>query len=129
MNRNEIVDALRTRPATEPIVAAWLFGSVARGDANAASDVDLALLGWPPPKTLAEAPYALAADLSGSLGREVDVVRVEDGPRDLVMRILADGILLVDNDRAARIRFEVDARNRYYDMLPIWREYRKAAGG
>lgn len=50
---------------------------------------------------------------------------VDWAPPDLVHRVLRDGARLVDRDRAKRIRFEVDARNRFFDMQPIWRRYRK----
>jgi len=55
-------------------------------------------------------------------------VVVDWAPSDLVHRVLRDGRLLVDRDRRARIRFEVAARNRYFDMQPIWRRYRRNAG-
>jgi len=46
---------------------------------------------------------------------------------DLVHRILRDGILCLDRDRSARIRFEVKARGEYFDLLPYLQRYR--AGG
>ena len=123
-----VLELLRTRLAREPnVIAAWVFGSMARGTETAASDVDLALLGTPAPRTLEDMPFDLAAELASAIGREVDIVRLESSPPDLVIRVLRDGILLVDHDRAARLRFEVDARNRCFDMQPIWREYQ--AGG
>ncbi len=118
--------ALRARLASEPhVVAAWLFGSVARGAERAESDVDVAVLGLPAPRTLEDLPLNLAAELAAELGREVQIVRVEGAPADLVHRVMRDGILLVDRDRAARIRFELDARNRFFDMQRIWLEYRR----
>jgi hypothetical protein len=47
-------------------------------------------------------------------------------PADLVHRILADRTLLVDSAPSLRIRFEVDARNRYFDMKPMLDRYRRA---
>jgi hypothetical protein len=41
--------------------------------------------------------------------------------------VLRDGRLVHEADRAARIRFEVRRRNEYWDMLPIWRRYRRGA--
>lgn len=126
MDRAEAVAVLSRRLAAAPdVVAAWLFGSVARGEATGSSDVDVAVLGTPAPTGLADSVFAIAADLASALGREVDVVRLETASPDLAMRVLRDGVLLVDRDPAARIRFEVDTRNRYWDMLPVWREYRR----
>lgn len=125
MDRDRIIAALTQRLASEvEIVAAWLFGSVARSQHREASDVDVAVLGGPAPRTLADLPLDLAAELSAAIGREVQIVRLESAPADLIHRVLRDGVLLVDRDRAARIRFEVDARNRYFDMRPVWLEYR-----
>jgi hypothetical protein len=55
----------------------------------------------------------------------VQVVTIDAAPADLVHRVLRDGVLLVDRDRALRVRFEVASRNRYFDMTPVWREYRR----
>jgi hypothetical protein len=52
-------------------------------------------------------------------------VTIDAAPADLVHRVLRDGVLLVDRDRALRVRFEVASRNRYFDMTPVWREYRR----
>lgn len=113
--------------ANDEVVCAWLFGSVARGEATASSDVDVAVLRRGPlPRTLDELPLDLEDALSRALLRRVDVVDARTAPADLVHRILRDGIRLVDNDPRQRVRFEVAARNRYFDMLPVWRAYRDA---
>ena len=39
--------------------------------------------------------------------------------------MLRDGSLVLDRDRAARIRFEVRSRNEYFDLAPIRRRYRR----
>ena len=46
-------------------------------------------------------------------------------PADLVHRILRDGILMLERDRNARIAFEVQRRNEYFDLLPILKRYRR----
>jgi predicted nucleotidyltransferase len=110
------------------VVAAYAFGSEARGDAGPASDVDVAILrGRRPAPTLAAQPYALADDLEGLVGRRVDVVVLDTAPPDLVHRVLRDGILLLDRDRSLRLRFEVAARNAYFDLLPFLERYRRRA--
>ena len=111
---------------TGGLVAAYLFGSFARGEARSTSDVDVAVLyADRPDSTLDAQPFGLAADLSIALGRSVDVVVLNDAPADLVHRVLRDGKLLLETNPSARIAFEVKARNTYFDMLPIWRRYRK----
>lgn len=111
------------------LVAAYLFGSFARGEGRPTSDVDVAVLyAERPASTLDAQPFGLAADLSIALGRNVDVVVLNDAPADLVHRVLRDGKLLLETNPSARIAFEVKARNTYFDMLPIWRRYRKQPG-
>ena len=128
MTRDEIVDALRIElPSLVPdLAAAYLFGSVARGEARADSDVDVGLLyETAPAATLAAQPFLAAGDLEVRLGRPVDLVVMNTAPVDLVHRILRDGILLLQPNPSARIAFEVRARNAYWDLLPILQRYRR----
>ena len=117
-------DALLEESSPPP--CAWLFGSLARGTGHAHSDVDVAvLLGHVPPATLSGAGLSLGGRLEERLGREVDLIVLDRAPVDLVHRVLRDGTLLYDHDPSARVRFEVRARNEYFDLLPYLREYRR----
>jgi predicted nucleotidyltransferase len=108
------------------VVAAYLFGSVARGTAGRRSDVDVAVLhATPPPLTLEGLPLDLQADLERLLGHPVEVVNLDRAPAGLIHRVLRDGRLLVDADPGARIRFEVRARNEFFDLQPIVARYRR----
>jgi predicted nucleotidyltransferase len=109
------------------IAAAYLYGSVARGTARDASDVDVAVLfERDPPRTLDGLCGDMALALDDRLGRAVDLVILNHAPVDLVRRVLRDGILVCDANRSARVRFEVRARNEYFDLEPYLREYRRA---
>ena len=111
----------------EDIVAVYLFGSHARGEQRTGSDIDLAFWrrqGSRP--VLTEQPYALATRLELALGREVDLVELNGSPPDLIHEVLRDGIIVLDRDPAARVRFEVAGRAHYLDMLPTLRTYRRA---
>ena len=106
------------------LVAAYVFGSRGRGDATADSDLDVAIWLACAPGTFATYPFELAGELEQALGVSVDVVVLNSAPSDLVHRVLRDGVLVVEHDRSARIRFEVRARSDYFDMLPIRNAYR-----
>jgi predicted nucleotidyltransferase len=107
-------------------IAVYLFGSVARGEARAASDVDLGVLFEVDPKATLEAPqFTLEAELERVLKLPVQVVALNRASSDLVHRVLRDGRLVLDRDRSARIRFEVRSRNEYFDMARIRALYRR----
>lgn len=111
----------------EPLVAAYLFGSRARGTASDRSDVDIAVLYTEAPVPGLEGlGFDLEADLERALGQPVQIVVLNTAPVDLVHRVLRDGHLLLDRDRSRRIRFEVKARNEYFDLQPVLARYRAA---
>ena len=131
VNRDGLVKEIaRTFVArNEDAAAVYLFGSVARGDDGPDSDADVAVLyGKPVDAGLAGLKLGLAGDLEARLGRRVDLVVLDHQPPDLVHRVLRDGLIVVENDRSARIRFEVQARNAYFDILPVLRRYRRPPG-
>jgi uncharacterized protein len=112
--------------APAEIVAAYLFGSRARGTARESSDVDLAvLLRSRPVARLSNVAREFEASVERVLRRPVDVVVLNTAPADLVHRVLRDGMLVLDRDRSARIRFEVQSRNEYFDLAPLRRLYRR----
>jgi predicted nucleotidyltransferase len=112
--------------APSEIVAAYLFGSTARGTARPSSDVDLAvLLRSRPVGRLSNVARDFEASVERVVRRPVEVVVLNTAPADLAHRVLRDGILVLDRDRPARIRFEVQSRNEYFDLAPLRRLYRR----
>jgi len=108
------------------VIAVYLFGSFARGSEGPESDVDVAVLySDAPARTFDGLPLSLEENLEKCLGREVEVVVLNHAPADLIHRVLRDGKLLLDLAPSSRIRFEVRARNEYFDMQPILHRYRK----
>lgn len=108
----------------------YLFGSMARGDATATSDVDVAVLcAADPPLTYAGLPLELEGELERLLGRTTQVVVLNHAPADLRARVLRDGLLLLDRDPSARVRFEMQTRNEWFDLEPMLREYRRMTPG
>jgi len=112
--------------APPDVLAVYLYGSRARGTASPTSDIDLGVLmrAAPPP-----ALGGVARDLEDAVERAVrvpvEVFVLNRAAADLTHRVLRDGILLLDRDRGARIRFEVQARNEYFDLAPLRRLYRR----
>ena len=121
-------EELRQLFAAEPggIIAAYLFGSIARGTTHAGSDVDVAVLYVDaPPATIEGLPLDLESRIRRRVGRPAQVIVLNTAPAGLVHRVLRDGVLLLDRDPGARIRFEVRARNEYFDLQPILARYRR----
>jgi predicted nucleotidyltransferase len=112
--------------APSEVLAAYLYGSRARGTASPTSDLDLGiLLRTVPPPTLKGVAREIEDTVERALRIPVEVVVLNGASPDLVHRILRDGILLLDRDRAARLRFEVQSRNEYFDLAPVRRLYRR----
>jgi hypothetical protein len=108
------------------VAAVYLFGSTARGTRRPKSDVDVGVLfRQPPGETYSREHFDLEAELTAAVGLPAQLVVLNDAPADLVHRVLRDGILLVERDASARIRFEVAKRNEYFDLLPHLRRYRR----
>jgi predicted nucleotidyltransferase len=100
--REAVIDALRVALVRRPeVTRAWLFGSLARGQAQAHSDVDVAVL--LDPRATRDAGWGAAAeigaDLARALGRnDVDVVVLDEAPAALRERVLRDGEPLLSRD-------------------------------
>jgi uncharacterized protein len=115
-------EALRSR---DELAAGYVFGSIARGTATARSDLDLAVLFKEHPGPgLSGLGFDLAYELEQTLKRRLDVVVLNGSPADLVHRVLRDGVLVLENDRRARVAFEVRARAEFFDLAPLRKLYR-----
>lgn len=130
MHEQPIVEALRRSLAGAPasLVCAYLFGSHARGCARADSDVDLAVLLRPRDASADPLGLQLGGELERAIGCGVDLVVLNSAPPDLVHRVLRDGLIVLDRDPNVRMRFEVSARNAYFDIKPHLDRYRRASG-
>lgn len=114
------------------VVAAYLFGSVARGEARRGSDVDVAVLlakGAPRAACDYDPVFRMQDELAHRLGRDVDLVVMNDAPLDLLHRVLRDGVLVHDQDTMRRKEFELRVRTQYFDFLPLLRRYRATVLG
>lgn len=103
-----------------PVAAAWIFGSVARGDSGDESDLDLAILPQSPlqPEHV-DALRSLAVELGpwSPCGRVDVLVLGAQGPV-LRHRVIRDGIRVYDGDPETRIAFEGRTIAEYLDWKP-----------
>lgn len=127
MSGSSSVEAARAilEGVSPDVVAVYLYGSRARGTASAGSDMDLGvLLRKAPPPTLRNPAARIEDEVERATRLPVQAVILNTASADLVHRVFRDGVLLLDRDPAARIRFEVQARNEYFDLEPVRRLYR-----
>jgi predicted nucleotidyltransferase len=103
------------------VLEAYLFGSVARGEASAHSDVDVAVYVTDDALNAPGFGYAaeLSADLQQALGRpDIDLVVLNRATPLLYHRVLRDGVRVLSRDLTATTRREGYAFSRYCDDLP-----------
>lgn len=123
MDSRSVVERLRdTVPSAlsgEPVVCAYLFGSVARGEARSRSDIDVAVLlddeALPTDALETRLRIAGAVEERAGVG-PVEVVVLNDAPLPLVGRVLADRLVLFSRDEARRVAFESLATRRFLDF-------------
>jgi len=102
----------------------WLFGSWARGTARPESDVDLGVLFARPPTTRER--FEAAVDLGGLLGRDVDLIDLDQAPPVLARQVLRHGRLRVDRNPARRAAFFSRVVSLYDDLKIVRREAERA---
>jgi predicted nucleotidyltransferase len=110
--RREIIDILRDAGA----VFAFIHGSTVRGTAQADSDIDVAAW-W-----ASDAPPSFEV----LLPPRVDLLVLNGAPLELAGRVAVEGVLLFDDDPAARVHWVAQTRKIYFDELPrIERSHRE----
>jgi len=131
----KILTCLRTQMpqilAEQPVMLAYLYGSVVDGSASSVSDVDIALV-FEPGRLLS--PYErmrreihIAAETEDRCGfREADVRSIDNAPLTVQGRVLTEGILLYSRDEDFRVQYEVYTRKLYFDFLPVEEMMRQA---
>jgi len=113
------------------LAALWIFGSHARGEARADSDVDLAALFRREVASpeLSEVRMALVQ----RWGRDVDLVDLSRASPALAMQVLRHGRLVDDRTPRLRIAFATALPSRYEDLrivrAPIERRIRERLHG
>ena len=126
VDREQLIEGLarcvRDRPE---ILEAYIFGSHARGQAQAHSDLDAAV--YVDPVWLSDATFGYQAELTTALATElgndaVDVVVLNRAPPLLYHRVLRDGGRVVARDLAATTTREARALSRYCDFVPHLRK-------
>lgn len=112
--QSAVTETLRSRGA----LFAFVFGSRARGDQRADSDLDVAAW-W-----VADPPQSFEVLLPPG----VDLLVLNGAPLELAGRVALEGRILFDDDPSERVRWLATTRKIYADELPrIQRSHREFA--
>lgn len=127
-----VVSIAKALQGREEVAEAYLFGSQARGDAQAHSDVDVAVYLDPHPPPACPFGYAagLTTDLMAALGRsDVEVVVLNKAPPLLYHRVLRDGLRVCSKNLAQTTTREGYALSRYCDFKPFLERVNRLLAG
>lgn len=117
--------AMAAVAASTELISAYLFGSYSVGRAHRESDVDLGVLlrhsQYPTARERFEAGCRLVALLQPALGREIDLVVLNDAPPLLAKRIVTAGRRVFCSDTDADHAFVRDVQLRAADVAPFLR--------
>jgi predicted nucleotidyltransferase len=121
----------RTLERRPEVLEAYVFGSLARGEGSAHSDVDVAVYVDPAAVSRRDQGLGLdaeiAPDLMRALGTDrVDVVLLDSAPPLLYHRVLRDGVRVLTRDVGATTAREGRALSRYCDYVPQLEKIRAA---
>ena len=100
-----------------------MFGSLATGRVRPGSDVDVAVLldRRVRPSQMFNYRLKLMAELGSALHRpDVDAVILNQATPLLAHRVLSQGKLVFERSASARVRFQVQTANRYFDLIPMF---------
>lgn len=93
----------------------YLFGSRARGDAQHASDLDLAVLAQGPVDPVTR--HQLRTSLEVTLGCDVDLVDLDRASTVLQLEVIRDGRLLQEKEAGQALAFEARVLSEYANLL------------
>jgi predicted nucleotidyltransferase len=117
-----ILDAVRATLRDEPELRwAYVFGSVARGEAH--RDVDVAIMPVAGALRGGVAFGQLIAKLEAAVGAKVDLVDLRSAELPLAGSLLRERRIVVDREPEARQSWEADTTIRWIDFEPSYVEF------
>jgi len=115
--------------ASHRVEIAYLFGSLARGEAGPLSDADVGVLFEEKmePQARFHAKLMLTSELPSIFGvKRIDVVDLVNAPPALAFHVIKDATVLRNLNESRRIRFESRTMIRYWDTAPMRRKFQEA---
>ena len=107
----------------EPVVVAYLFGSMVKEAMGRLSDADVAVLVSKDCHPTLDYHLHLMGRLAHIIRRETDVVILNEAPPLLCYEVIKYGKVLYCRDERERVAFEERTLDEYLDMSRIEEEY------
>jgi predicted nucleotidyltransferase len=112
-----------------PVLVAYLFGSRANGHARPSSDRDIAVLLEPHLSSIERGRWRL--QLIGRLidfyrSDAIDLIVLNDAPPMLRFEVIRNRHVLYNRDDEARVAFEVQTMQEWFDWAPRYRRLQRA---
>lgn len=105
------------------VAVVYMFGSHARDEAKADSDVDIAVLFCDNNSANTKAVIRFISDLGAIVNKKTDVCDISAVDLLFAYRILSEGKIIFSADEQKRIDFEVNLMRKYFDMKDFFTEY------
>jgi len=111
------------------IVSVYLFGSILKGNADKASDIDLAFLldekvyKSDPIITMSPA-HLIAAHVGVEFNKETDVTILNSSSLEIAYEVVTSGKCLFELDSDLRMEYEIKIKGMYFDFRPFLEELR-----
>ena len=115
----QITSLCKNQPS---IIAAYLFGSQAKGTAQQKSDIDVAILLDDQTGGIFDL-LSFIVEAETTTGRQVDIVVLNTASEVLKYQVRKHGTLLFDKKPEARKIFEIKSRKYFEDFLYLHKKY------
>ncbi len=123
INLKEIAKILEKH---EEILFAYLYGSIARGEANKKSDIDIGIFLKKDFKSDPFYEVKIAEEIENSLNlKNVEVIVLNGKPIRFLNQVLRYGKLIFSRDEKTRISFETYVTKSYIEFKKYYEEYDK----
>lgn len=124
MNNNEIIKVIHETFTRNDIDACYIFGSFLTNRFTEESDIDIAILG----SIELEDRLYIEGILEEKLGRAIDLVNIEELPRNIQLQIVSRNkkVIFKDNENTNSYLYELDKW--YKEDYPFWVKMQREIG-
>lgn len=124
MNNNEIIKVIHETFTRDDIDACYIFGSFLTNRFTEESDIDIAILG----SIELEDRLYIEGILEEKLVRAIDLVNIEELPRNIQLQIVSRNKKVVFKDNKNTDRYLYELNKWYKEEYPFWVKMQREIG-